>query len=129
MPQTSTMEKTCDSNQNVCDNIPHINSNTEKTLCDEKQEDPSILVQKFSAILPSNFLNLSPRFVFSKSVKVTYEMIVVRWRDWFMRGQSGLLLMTSFYFLVSLGPLGLFALTLTVQVKNKILFLFSKFSF
>ena len=56
-------------------------------------------------------------------------MIVVRWRDWFMRGQSGLLLMTSFYFLVSLGPLGLFALTLTVQVKNKILFLFSKFSF
>ena len=120
MPQTSTMEKTCDSNQNVCDNISHINSNTEKTLCDEKQEDPSILVQKFSAILPSNFLNLSPRFVFSKSVKVTDEMIVVRWRDWFMRGQSGLLLMTSFYFLVSLGPLGLFALTLTVQVKNKI---------
>ena len=123
------MEKTCDSNQNVCDNISHINSNTEKTLCDEKQEDPSILVQKFSAILPSNFLNLSPRFVFSKSVKVTDEMIVVRWRDWFMRGQSGLLLMTSFYFLVSLGPLGLFALTLTVQVENKILFSFSKFSF
>ena len=47
-----------------------------------------------------------------------------------MRGQSGLFLMTSFYFLVSLGPVGLFALTLTVQVKNKIVFfLFKKISF
>ena len=60
------MEKPCDRNQNVCDKSPHINSNTEKTLCDEKQEDPSSLVQKLSAILPSNFLNLSPRFVYSK---------------------------------------------------------------
>ena len=72
VPQTSTMEKTCDRNQNVCDNnISNINSNSEKTLCDEKQEDPSILVQKFSAILPSNFLNLSPRFVLSKIVRLT----------------------------------------------------------
>ena len=64
------MEKTCDRNQNVCDNnISNINS--EKTLCDEKQEDPSILVQKFSAILPSNFLNLSPRLVLSKIVRLT----------------------------------------------------------
>ena len=60
------MEKTCDRNQNVCDNISNINSDSEKTPCDEKQEDPSILVQKLSAILPSNFLNLSPRFVYSK---------------------------------------------------------------
>ena len=66
------MEKTCDRNQNVCDNnISNINSNSEKTLCDEKQEDPSILVQKFSAILPSNFLNLSPRLVLSKRVRLT----------------------------------------------------------
>ena len=47
-----------------------------------------------------------------------------------MRGQSGLLLMTCFYLLVSLGPLGLFALTLTVQVKNSLFFLtFLTFSF
>ena len=40
----------------------------------------------------------------------------LRWRDWFMRGQSGLLLMSSFYLLVKLGPLGLFGLTIIVQV-------------
>ena len=33
-----------------------------------------------------------------------------------MRGQSGLLLMSSFYLLVKLGPLGLFGLTIIVQV-------------
>ena len=72
MPQTSIMEKTCDRNQNVCDNnISNINSNSEKTLSDEKKEDPSILVQTLSAILPSNFLNLSPRFVLSKGVRMT----------------------------------------------------------
>lgn len=87
------MERNCDTNQNICD--------TRDVNCDNKKKQNPSLVHVLSAILPSNFLNLSPR-----------------WRDWFMRGQSGLLLMSSFYLLVKLGPLGLFTLTLTVQFSS-----------
>ena len=40
-----------------------------------------------------------------------------RWQNWFVRGQSGLLLISAFCSLISLGPLGLFGLTLVVQVS------------
>ena len=84
--------------QSVCDN---------NNICDDKisnNSHPSWLrsqLSSLSALLPSNFLNLPPR-----------------WRDWFIRGQSGTLLISCFYILISLGPLGLFSLTLIVTVKN-----------
>jgi len=53
------------------------------------------------SLLPSNHLNLTPR-----------------WRQWFLRGQSGLLLMSCFYTIVSLGPPGLFALITLVQAAS-----------
>ena len=116
MPLNFKMERNCDSNQNLCDNSNE-NYDEKKILCDEKQENPSNLVQTFSAILPSNFLNLSPRFVRIVGI-ISATYLFLRWRDWFMRGQSGLLLMTSFYFLVKVGPVGLFSLTLIVQVES-----------
>ena len=60
---------------------------------------PSKLITALSSLLPSNYLNLPPR-----------------WQNWFVRGQSGLLLISAFCTLISLGPLGLFSLTLVVQV-------------
>ena len=61
---------------------------------------PSKLITVLSSLLPSNFLNLPPR-----------------WQNWFVRGQSGLLLISAFCSLISLGPLGLFGLTIVVQVN------------
>eukprot|EP00092_Neocalanus_flemingeri_P002226 GFUD01002369.1.p1 GENE.GFUD01002369.1~~GFUD01002369.1.p1 ORF type:complete len:360 (+),score=86.17 GFUD01002369.1:114-1193(+) len=63
--------------------------------------EPSLLLQLGSALLPSNYMNLSPR-----------------WQGWFVRGQSGILLMSCFYTLVSLGPPGLFFLTCIVQLAS-----------
>jgi len=63
--------------------------------------EPSLLLQLGSALLPSNYMNLSPR-----------------WQGWFVRGQSGVLLMSCFYTLVSLGPPGLFFLTCIVQLAS-----------
>ena len=63
--------------------------------------EPSLLLQLGSALLPSNYMNLSPR-----------------WQGWFVRGQSGILLMSCFYTLVSLGPPGLFCLTCMVQLAS-----------
>jgi len=63
--------------------------------------EPSALLQLGSALLPSNYFNLSPR-----------------WQGWFVRGQSGVLLMSCFYTLVSLGPPGLFFLTCIVQLAS-----------
>ena len=60
---------------------------------------PSKLITALSSLLPSNYLNLPPR-----------------WQNWFVRGQSGLLLISAFCTLISIGPLGLFSLTLVVQV-------------
>jgi len=62
---------------------------------------PSKLISVLSSMLPSNYLNLPPR-----------------WQNWFVRGQSGLLLISAFCSLISLGPLGLFSLTLVVQVSS-----------
>ena len=62
--------------------------------------EPSFLLQLGSTLLPSNYMNLSPR-----------------WQGWFVRGQSGILLMSCFYTLVSLGPPGLFCLTCMVQLQ------------
>ena len=47
---------------------------------------------------------------------------VFRWRDWLKRVQSGLLLMTCFYILVKIGPIGLFFLTIIVQVDSRLLY-------
>lgn len=82
----------CDLNQNACDNKTVIKP-------DHDQQQPSNLLTHLSALLPSNFLNLPPR-----------------WKDWFIRGQSGILLISCFYTLVSCGPSGLFLLTILVQV-------------
>ena len=65
------------------------------------------------SLLPSNHLDLSPR-----------------WQQWFLRllflkeseqqlvfrGQSGLLLLSCFYTIVCMGPIGLYVLTNIVQV-------------
>ena len=81
----------CDSNQNTCD--PPDKSEQNVIV------KPSNLLTVLSSLLPSNFLNLPPR-----------------WQNWFVRGQSGTLLISAFCTLISLGPLGLFGLTLVVQV-------------
>lgn len=81
----------CDRNQNTCD---------DKSEPNLVIAEPSWLVDQLAALLPSNFLNLPPR-----------------WRDWFIRGQSGVLLISCFCTLISLGPLGLFSLTIIVQVS------------
>jgi len=39
-----------------------------------------------------------------------------RWQSWLVRGQSGIILMASFYLIVGLGPLGLLLLTYLVQL-------------
>ena len=96
MDKTDSALLKCDRNQNTT------------TTCDppDKTEhiripsQPSKLVAVLSSLLPSNFLNLPPR-----------------WQNWFVRGQSGLLLISAFCSLISLGPLGLFGLTLVVQVN------------
>ena len=81
----------CDRNQNTCD---------DKSEPNLVIAEPSWLLDQLAALLPSNFLNLPPR-----------------WRDWFIRGQSGILLISCFCTLISLGPLGLFSLTIIVQVS------------
>ena len=81
----------CDRNQNTCD---------DKSEPNLVIAEPSWLLDRVAALLPSNFLNLPPR-----------------WRDWFIRGQSGVLLISCFCTLISLGPLGLFSLTIIVQVS------------
>jgi len=53
------------------------------------------------SLLPSNHLDLSPR-----------------WQQWFLRGQSGLLLMSCFYTIVCMGPIGLYLLTNIVQAAS-----------
>jgi len=61
----------------------------------------SYLLQLGSNLLPSNHLNLSPR-----------------WQSWFVRGQSGVLLISCFYTIVMLGPPGLLCLTYIVQLAS-----------
>ena len=87
----------CDKNQNTttCDNP---DDKTEQHIMIPSK--PSKLITALSSLLPSNFLNLPPR-----------------WQNWFVRGQSGLLLISAFCSLISLGPLGLFGLTIVVQVN------------
>lgn len=82
----------CDRNQNTCD---------DKSEPNLVIAEPSWLLDRVAALLPSNFLNLPPR-----------------WRDWFIRGQSGILLISCFCTLISLGPLGLFSLTIIVQISS-----------
>jgi len=53
------------------------------------------------SLLPSNHLDLSPR-----------------WQQWFLRGQSGLLLLSCFYTIVCMGPIGLYVLTNIVQAAS-----------
>ena len=84
----------CDKNQNTTCDPP---DKSEHTMIPSK---PSKLITVLSSLLPSNFLNLPPR-----------------WQNWFVRGQSGLLLISAFCTLISLGPIGLFSLTLVVQVS------------
>jgi len=87
----------CDSNQNTtfCEK----NEKTEEVP--EIPSIPSKLKNSLASLLPSNFLNLPPR-----------------WKDWFVRGQSGILLISCFYTVVNLGPWGLFCLTILVQVSS-----------
>ena len=85
----------CDKNQNTCD--PPDDKSEQHIMIPSK---PSKLITVLSSLLPSNFLNLPPR-----------------WQNWFVRGQSGLLLISAFCSLISLGPLGLFGLTIVVQVN------------
>jgi phosphatidate cytidylyltransferase len=59
------------------------------------------LVELGAALLPSNHLALGPR-----------------WQGWFLRGQSGLLLITCFYMIVWCGPVGLWVLIHTVQLAS-----------
>lgn len=61
----------------------------------------SYLLQLGSNLLPSNHLSLSPR-----------------WQSWFVRGQSGVLLISCFYTIVMLGPPGLLCLTYIVQLAS-----------
>jgi len=56
----------------------------------DAKDDPSNLL----CLIPSIESNLTPR-----------------WKNWFLRGQSGVLLMSSFSALVAMGPLGMFLLT------------------
>ena len=84
----------CDKNQNTTCDPPDKPENNNMIL-----SKPSKLITALSSLLPSNYLNLPPR-----------------WQNWFVRGQSGLLLISAFCTLISIGPLGLFSLTLVVQV-------------
>ena len=84
----------CDKNQNTTCDPPDKPENNNMI-----PSKPSKLITALSSLLPSNYLNLPPR-----------------WQNWFVRGQSGLLLISAFCTLISLGPLGLFSLTLVVQV-------------
>ena len=86
-------QSSCDNN-NVCDDH-NKRSNSQPSWLSSQ-------LSSLSVLLPSNFLNLPPR-----------------WRDWFIRGQSGIFLISCFFILISLGPLGLFSLTLIVQVIVK----------
>ena len=86
----------CDKNQNTTCDPPDKPENNNMI-----PSKPSKLITALSSLLPSNFLNLPPR-----------------WQNWFVRGQSGLLLISAFCTLISLGPLGLFSLTLVVQVHS-----------
>ena len=95
MDKTDSALLKCDRNQNTTTCDPP--DKTEHIMIPSK---PSKLVAVLSSLLPSNFLNLPPR-----------------WQNWFVRGQSGLLLISAFCSLISLGPLGLFGLTLVVQVN------------
>lgn len=61
----------------------------------------SYLLQLGSNLLPSNHLDLSPA-----------------WQTWFVRGQSGVLLMSCFYTIVMLGPPGLLCLAYIVQLAS-----------
>jgi len=87
------------------EDIPDIKELVDEQNGDGKERfllaEPSLLLQLCSALLPSNYLHLSPR-----------------WQGWFVRGQSGILLMSCFYTLVSLGPPGLFFLTCLVQLAS-----------
>ena len=74
---------------------------TDIVITQQQPSSTSSLLSHLSALLPSNFLNLPPR-----------------WRDWFIRGQSGLLLISCFTALVSAGPMGLFLLTHIVTVTT-----------
>ena len=85
-------QSSCDNN-NVCDDHNKMSNSQPSWLSSQ--------LSSLSVLLPSNFLNLPPR-----------------WRDWFIRGQSGIFLISCFFILISLGPLGLFSLTLIVQVRE-----------
>jgi len=85
-------QSSCDNN-NVCDDHNKMSNSQPSWLSSQ--------LSSLSVLLPSNFLNLPPR-----------------WRDWFIRGQSGIFLISCFFILISLGPLGLFSLTLIVQFSS-----------
>ena len=81
-----------------------LDPHTKDTIQQEEKDslvNPSNLLRLGSTLLPSNYFNLSPR-----------------WQSWFVRGQSGVLLMSCFYTIISLGPPGLFALTHIVQLAS-----------
>lgn len=78
------------------------NKNQDHSASDTKAEDasdtkPNIVEEDSSnlmCLIPSIESNLTPR-----------------WKNWFLRGQSGVFLMSSFCLLVSMGPLGMLLLT------------------
>ena len=73
------------------------------------------------SLLPSNHLDLSPRWQQWFLRCLTFSVCEEEEYYFYHRGQSGLLLMSCFYTIVCMGPIGLYLLTNIVQVrKNEI---------
>ena len=71
------------------------------------------------SLLPSNHLDLSPRWQQWFLRCLTFSVCDEDECNFYHRGQSGLLLMSCFYTIVCMGPIGLYLLTNIVQVRNK----------
>ena len=71
------------------------------------------------SLLPSNHLDLSPRWQQWFLRCLTFSVCEEEEYYFYHRGQSGLLLMSCFYTIVCMGPIGLYLLTNIVQVRKK----------
>mgnify|MGYP001321485214 CR=1 FL=1 len=70
------------------------------------------------SLLPSNHLDLSPRWQQWFLRCLTFSVCKEEEYYFYHRGQSGLLLMSCFYTIVCMGPIGLYLLTNIVQVRK-----------
>ncbi len=50
---------------------------------------------------------IAVEFLIYECVHLTWILSSIRWRNWFQRGASGILLISGFTFLINLGPAGL----------------------